>query len=86
MLEKTPTDIENWQQDEDVLDTWFSSALWPFSTLGWPDLESEDFKTILPNKCLSYRLRYYLFLGRTHDIPRLHFTDRRHLMMYYYTV
>ena len=42
--EEAPTDIENWQQDEDVLDTWFSSALWPFSTLGWPDLESEDFK------------------------------------------
>ncbi|KAF0224137.1 MAG: valyl-tRNA synthetase [Erysipelotrichaceae bacterium] len=32
-----PTDIENWSQDEDVLDTWFSSALWPFSTLGWPE-------------------------------------------------
>src|SRR5699024_3131515 len=30
-------------QDEDVLDTWFSSALWPFSTLGWPE-ETEDFK------------------------------------------
>ncbi len=32
-----PKDIENWTQDEDVLDTWFSSALWPFSTLGWPE-------------------------------------------------
>jgi len=32
-----PEDIENWVQDEDVLDTWFSSALWPFSTLGWPE-------------------------------------------------
>ena len=30
-------------QDEDTLDTWFSSALWPFSTLGWPDKNSEDF-------------------------------------------
>lgn len=28
---------EGWTQDEDVLDTWFSSALWPFSTMGWPD-------------------------------------------------
>ena len=36
-----PKDIENWTQDEDVLDTWFSSALWPFSTLGWPH-ETED--------------------------------------------
>ena len=28
---------DGWTQDEDVLDTWFSSALWPFSTMGWPD-------------------------------------------------
>ena len=35
--EEAPLDIENWIQDEDVLDTWFSSALWPFSTLGWPE-------------------------------------------------
>ncbi|WP_034671933.1 valine--tRNA ligase [Ectobacillus panaciterrae] len=39
-----PADIENWEQDSDVLDTWFSSALWPFSTLGWPDANAEDFK------------------------------------------
>ncbi len=31
-----PKDLENWEQDPDVLDTWFSSGLWPFSTLGWP--------------------------------------------------
>ncbi len=30
---------DGWTQDEDVLDTWFSSALWPFSTMGWPDTE-----------------------------------------------
>ena len=34
------------EQDPDVLDTWFSSGLWPFSTLGWPE-ETEDFKTVL---------------------------------------
>lgn len=39
-----PDDPENWEQDEDVLDTWFSSALWPFSTMGWPDESSEDYK------------------------------------------
>ncbi|RXI98430.1 valine--tRNA ligase [Anaerobacillus alkaliphilus] len=39
-----PQDSENWTQDEDVLDTWFSSALWPFSTMGWPDQNSADFK------------------------------------------
>ncbi|WLD92257.1 valine--tRNA ligase [Alkalihalobacillus sp. AL-G] len=39
-----PKDIENWKQDEDVLDTWFSSALWPFSTMGWPDESAPDYK------------------------------------------
>ncbi len=39
-------------QDEDVLDTWFSSALWPFSTLGWPE-ETQDFKDFYPNSVLS---------------------------------
>ena len=37
-------------QDQDVLDTWFSSALWPFSTLGWPD-ETEDLKTFIRLRC-----------------------------------
>ena len=35
-------------QDEDVLDTWFSSGLWPFSTLGWPDMESADLQRFFP--------------------------------------
>ena len=35
-------------RDEDVLDTWFSSGLWPFSTLGWPDLDAEDLKYWYP--------------------------------------
>ncbi|MDA3932517.1 MAG: valine--tRNA ligase [Tenericutes bacterium] len=39
---------DGWKQDEDVLDTWFSSALWPFSTLGWPDT-TEDLKRYYPN-------------------------------------
>ena len=47
-----PKDIENWNQDEDVLDTWFSSALWPFSTLGWPDTESDDLKRYFPTSCM----------------------------------
>ena len=42
----------NLNQDEDSLDTWFSSALWPFSTLGWPDKESEDYKTFYPTNVL----------------------------------
>lgn len=39
-------------QDEDTLDTWFSSALWPFSTLGWPNTEAEDYKTFYPTNVL----------------------------------
>ena len=40
------------RQDEDTLDTWFSSALWPFSTLGWPDAKSEDLQYFYPNNTL----------------------------------
>jgi valyl-tRNA synthetase len=40
-----------WTQDEDVLDTWFSSALWPFSTLGWPE-DTEDLRTYYPTTVL----------------------------------
>lgn len=42
----------NWIQDEDVLDTWFSSALWPFATLGWPE-NTEDFNRYYPLDCMS---------------------------------
>ena len=42
---------EGWTQDEDVLDTWFSSALWPFSTLGWPN-KTKDFERYFPTDCL----------------------------------
>ncbi|MCK9216376.1 MAG: valine--tRNA ligase [Firmicutes bacterium] len=42
---------KNIEQDEDTLDTWFSSALWPFSTLGWPE-ETEDFKYFFPTSVL----------------------------------
>ncbi|HIT24713.1 MAG TPA: valine--tRNA ligase [Candidatus Enterenecus avicola] len=55
--ETDPTECEhchshNITQEEDVLDTWFSSALWPFSTLGWPDENSEDFKYFYPTDVL----------------------------------
>ncbi|QTM99977.1 valine--tRNA ligase [Sediminibacillus dalangtanensis] len=49
---QAPEDSENWEQDEDVLDTWFSSALWPFSTMNWPDTEAEDFKRYFPTDAL----------------------------------
>jgi valyl-tRNA synthetase len=44
---------EGWIQDEDVLDTWFSSALWPFSTLGWPDDKDGLFKRYFPTNVLT---------------------------------
>ena len=46
-----PPKDEGWIQDEDVLDTWFSSALWPFSTLGWPE-KTNDMDRYFPNDCL----------------------------------
>ncbi|MEK4230156.1 valine--tRNA ligase [Solibacillus sp. FSL H8-0538] len=49
---EAPADAENWTQDEDVLDTWFSSALWPFSTMDWPNEESELFKRYYPTNTL----------------------------------
>ena len=42
---------DGWTQDVDVLDTWFSSALWPFSTLGWPE-KTIDLERFFPNDCL----------------------------------
>lgn len=48
---KPPKDIKNYTQDPDVLDTWFSSGLWPFSTLGWPS-ESSDLKRYYPTDVL----------------------------------
>ena len=47
---EAPTD-DGWMQDTDVLDTWFSSALWPFSTLGWPN-KTEDLERYYPNDVL----------------------------------
>jgi valyl-tRNA synthetase len=45
------TEAEGWTQDPDVLDTWFSSGLWPFSTLGWPD-DTEDLRKFYPTSVL----------------------------------
>jgi len=48
-------DCKNLRQESDVLDTWFSSALWPFSTMGWPE-ENNLLKKILSNKLSCNRL------------------------------
>ena len=60
------------RRDEDVLDTWFSSALWPFSTLGWPE-ETPRARALLSGRRAGYRLRHHLFLGRPDDDDGLHF-------------
>ncbi|WP_377888288.1 valine--tRNA ligase [Alkalihalobacillus sp. R86527] len=59
--DEEPEDIENWNQDEDVLDTWFSSALWPFSTMGWPDEDAADFQRFYPTNVLvtGYDIIYF---------------------------
>ena len=49
--ETEPEDAENWTRDTDVLDTWFSSALWPFSTMGWPE-KTADFERYYPTDTL----------------------------------
>ena len=54
------------RRDEDVLDTWFSSALWPFSTLGWPE-QTPELKRYYPDRRAGHRLRHHLLLGRPDD-------------------
>lgn len=52
VVAKENPDPQNYTQDSDVLDTWFSSGLWPFSTMGFPNTESEDFKKFYPTSVL----------------------------------
>ena len=52
VVAKENPDPENYTQETDVLDTWFSSGLWPFSTMGWPNKDSEDFKKFYPTTTL----------------------------------
>lgn len=75
--EEAPKDIENWEQDPDVLDTWFSSALWPFSTLGWPDTNSEDFKRYFPTNALVTGYDIIFFWVSRMMFQSLHFTGKR---------
>ena len=75
--EEAPEDIENWEQDQDVLDTWFSSALWPFSTLGWPDEDSADFKRYFPTNALVTGYDIIFFWVSRMIFQSLHFTGER---------
>ncbi|PLR68305.1 valine--tRNA ligase [Bacillus sp. UMB0893] len=72
-----PADIENWEQDKDVLDTWFSSALWPFSTLGWPDTESIDYQRFYPTDVLVTGYDIIFFWVSRMIFQGLEFTGQR---------
>lgn len=63
------------EQDPDVLDTWFSSGLWPFSTLGWPD-NSEDFQTYFPNSVLVTGFDIIFFWVARMTMMSSHFTGK----------
>lgn len=75
--EEAPEDIENWEQDSDVLDTWFSSALWSFSTMGWPDTESPDFKRYFPTNTLVTGYDIIFFWVSRMIFQSVEFTKRR---------
>lgn len=67
---------EGWVQDEDVLDTWFSSALWPFSTMGWPD-DTEMYRRYYPNNVLVTGYDIIPFWVCRMVFQGLEFTDER---------
>lgn len=72
---ETPTE-DGWIQDEDVLDTWFSSALWPFSTLGWPE-ETDLLKRYYPNNVLVTGYDIIPFWVNRMTFQGLHFTGKK---------
>ncbi|MGM7636513.1 valine--tRNA ligase [Bacillus sp. Hm123] len=74
---EAPADIGNWEQDTDVLDTWFSSALWPFSTMGWPDEEAADFKRYYPTGALVTGYDIIFFWVSRMIFQGLEFTGER---------
>jgi valyl-tRNA synthetase len=72
----TPPTGEGWVQDSDVLDTWFSSALWPFSTLGWPQ-KTTDLEKYYPNNVLVTGYDIIPFWVNRMTFQGLHFTGKR---------
>ncbi|MCT6818102.1 MAG: valine--tRNA ligase, partial [Lysinibacillus fusiformis] len=74
---EAPADADNWTQDEDVLDTWFSSALWPFSTMGWPDEANEEYKRYYPTNTLVTGYDIIFFWVSRMIFQGLEFTEQR---------
>ena len=73
---KTAPEGEGWIQDEDALDTWFSSALWPFSTFGWPN-ETVDLARYFPTDCLVTGYDIIFFWVARMAFQSLYFTGKR---------
>lgn len=71
-----PQNIEDYTQDEDVLDTWFSSALWPFSTLGWPD-ETTELQRYFPTNVLGTGYDILFFWVARMSFSSCHFLKKR---------
>ena len=74
---EAPENSEEWVQDPDVFDTWFSSALWPFSTMGWPDENSADYQRYFPTSTLVTGYDIIFFWVSRMIFQSLEFTDRR---------
>lgn len=73
--EQVKASPEQWRQDEDVLDTWFSSWLWPMSTLGWPE-RTPDFERYYPTSVLSTAKDILFFWVARMNFAGLHFENR----------
>lgn len=76
LVSETEPDMNLYVQDEDVLDTWFSSALWPFATLGWPNVDSPDFKRYFPTSVMNTGYDIIFFWVSRMVFQSLHFTDQ----------
>ena len=76
IVSMTEPDMNLYVQDEDVLDTWFSSALWPFATLGWPDTSKPDFQRYFPTSVLVTGYDIIFFWVSRMVFDSLHFTDK----------
>lgn len=76
IVAKENPDPANYTQDSDVLDTWFSSGLWPFSTMGFPNTESDDFKKFYPTSVLVTGFDIIFFWVARMIVMGLEFTGK----------
>jgi len=76
LVSESEPDPNLYTQDEDVLDTWFSSGLWPFATLGWPDVEAEDYQRYFPTSVLVTGYDIIFFWVSRMIFQSLHFTGQ----------